>query len=102
MCVPCTGVLPDALESACSKCNEKQKSATEKVFQHLSKNKPAQWAELTAKYDPQSKYRTKYETLAQEKGVKVWDPSLTFGHEQPTDYDQETARTPIIWLLQFN
>jgi hypothetical protein len=41
------------------------------VFQHLIKNKPSQWAELSAKYDPQGKYRTKYESIAHEKGIKV-------------------------------
>jgi len=93
-------VLPDALESACSKCNERQKSATEKVFQHLSKNKPEQWAELTAKYDPQGKYRSKYESLAQEKGVKVWGVCRRFGDaDEPTDFNQETARNIINWWL---
>jgi hypothetical protein len=64
-------VLPDALESACSKCNEKQKNATEKVFKHLSEKKPAQWTELQAKYDPQGKYRSKYEAVAAEHKIKV-------------------------------
>ncbi|XP_059479528.1 ejaculatory bulb-specific protein 3-like [Neocloeon triangulifer] len=75
---PCTAegtelrsVLPDALETGCSKCNEKQKNATEKVLRHLSKNKPNLWTELTAKYDPEGKYRSKYESEASSHGVKV-------------------------------
>ncbi|CAB3370581.1 ejaculatory bulb-specific protein 3-like [Cloeon dipterum] len=75
---PCTpegtelrSVLPDALESACSKCNDKQKNATEKVFQHLSQNKPKLWKELTDKYDPRGTYRSKYEAEANKHGVKV-------------------------------
>lgn len=64
-------ILPDALENGCSKCNARQKAATEKVLRHLIEHKASQWSELQAKYDPRGEYRRRYESLAQEKGVKV-------------------------------
>nr|AWW17226.1 chemosensory protein 2 [Riptortus pedestris] len=53
--------LPDALSSGCAKCSEKQRSQTEKVLRHLSKNRPRDWARLKTKYDPSGEYSKKYE-----------------------------------------
>nr|UEN71179.1 chemosensory protein 3 [Gregopimpla kuwanae] len=63
--------LPDALETDCSKCSEKQKEGTDKVIRYLVDNKPETWKELIEKYDPEKKYRSKYEKKAEELGVKV-------------------------------
>ncbi|KAF4527286.1 hypothetical protein B566_EDAN016074 [Ephemera danica] len=41
-------ILPDALETECSKCSEKQKTGSEKVLHHLIKNKPDTFKELEA------------------------------------------------------
>ncbi|XP_065334982.1 ejaculatory bulb-specific protein 3-like [Cloeon dipterum] len=64
-------LLPDALESECSKCSEKQRAGAEKVIKHIIDNKPEQWKELEAKYDPKGIYKQKYKALAEEKGYKV-------------------------------
>ncbi|VVC97647.1 allergen Tha p 1-like [Leptidea sinapis] len=61
----------DALETGCSKCTEKQKSGTELVITHLVNNERAIWEEACAKYDPEGKYKAKYEDLAKEKGLKI-------------------------------
>ncbi|XP_044013607.1 allergen Tha p 1-like [Aphidius gifuensis] len=53
--------LPDALETGCSKCNEKQKAGAKKMIEHLIKNDRDKWDKLMEKYDPESKYRTKFE-----------------------------------------
>lgn len=53
-------VLPDALQTECSKCNDKQKKNAEKVIKFIKANKPQEWKELTAKYDPNNVYSTKY------------------------------------------
>jgi len=53
--------LPDALESGCSKCNDKQKTTTEKVIRHLMNKRQKDWDRLTKKYDPQGIFRQKYE-----------------------------------------
>lgn len=55
------GTLPDALAGGCSKCNEKQKAAAEKVIRYIIKNRSSDWKRLAAKYDPSGVYRSKYE-----------------------------------------
>jgi hypothetical protein len=65
------GLLPDALETDCSKCTEKQKEGSERVLEHMIKNKPEQWKQLQAKYDPNGHYKSKYQHIAVEKGLKV-------------------------------
>lgn len=64
-----TGTLPDALETDCSKCSDKQKSASTKVIHFLIDNKKEDWQKLEAKYDPTGAYRIKYE--AEEMGGEV-------------------------------
>ncbi|XP_043271508.1 ejaculatory bulb-specific protein 3-like [Venturia canescens] len=64
-------VLPDAIETECSKCNERQKSGTEKIIRFLVNNKPETWNELADKYDPEKKFRTKWEDKAKELGINV-------------------------------
>ncbi|RZC42382.1 chemosensory protein, partial [Asbolus verrucosus] len=54
-------VLPDALETNCTKCSDKQKEGAKIVIQHLYKNKPDTWKQLEAKYDPSGKYRKEHE-----------------------------------------
>nr|ALG36156.1 chemosensory protein 3 [Sclerodermus sp. MQW-2015] len=59
--------LPDALQSGCSKCNEKQKQTAEKVINHLRTKRPRDWDRLVAKYDPQGEYKKRYENLTTKK-----------------------------------
>ncbi|XP_076178445.1 chemosensory protein 6 [Ptiloglossa arizonensis] len=65
---PCTNegrelkkTLPDALSSGCSKCNEKQKVTAEKVINHLRTKRPRDWERLSARYDPDGRYKSRYE-----------------------------------------
>nr|CAD7458275.1 unnamed protein product [Timema tahoe] len=60
---PCTpdardlkSIVPDALETNCTKCSEKQKEGSEKVIDYLIENKPDRWHQLERKYDPEGKY----------------------------------------------
>lgn len=53
--------LPMALEDGCEKCTDKQKAVGEKVIKFLINEKPQLWEELVEKYDPEKKFRTKYE-----------------------------------------
>jgi len=64
-----TGTLPDALETDCSKCSDKQKAASIKVVRFLIDNKKEEWEKLEAKYNPTGAYRLKYE--AEERGGDV-------------------------------
>ncbi|KAL0278738.1 UNVERIFIED_CONTAM: hypothetical protein PYX00_000469 [Menopon gallinae] len=64
-------VLPDALETACSKCSEKQKVGTERVIRFLIENRPEQYKELETKYDPNGIYRQKYNDELTKRGIKA-------------------------------
>ncbi|XP_073847774.1 ejaculatory bulb-specific protein 3-like [Musca autumnalis] len=64
-------ILPDALQTECSKCSEKQKQGAEKVARYVIENKREAWNALQAKYDPKGIYYQKYKALAEERGVKL-------------------------------
>ncbi|XP_014258330.1 ejaculatory bulb-specific protein 3-like [Cimex lectularius] len=61
--------IPDALATACSKCNEKQKAGSEKVIRHMMKNHPADYDALEKLYDPSGTYRKKYQAEAKKLGL---------------------------------
>lgn len=63
--------LPDALKTECSKCSEKQKANTDKVIRFIIDNKPAEWKELQAKYDPEDTYIKRYKGQANQAGIKI-------------------------------
>ncbi|KAJ4443989.1 hypothetical protein ANN_05778, partial [Periplaneta americana] len=58
--------LPDALQTGCEKCNEKQKTTSEKVIKHLMKERTKDWERLVAKYDPSGEYKKRYEALVKK------------------------------------
>ncbi|KAG7203187.1 hypothetical protein KM043_010294 [Ampulex compressa] len=60
-------ILPDALATSCSKCNEKQKTVAEKVINHLQKHRSTDWERLLKKYDPQGAYEKRYEEMQAAK-----------------------------------
>lgn len=55
-----TVALPDAIQSECSKCSEKQREGADKVTHFLIDNKPEEWQKLADKYDKDDDYKTKY------------------------------------------
>ncbi|KAJ8925789.1 hypothetical protein NQ315_009639 [Exocentrus adspersus] len=61
--------LPDALQTDCSKCSEKQKDGSRKILKHLVKNKREWFNELAAKYDPDSSYRKRNEAEFAKEGI---------------------------------
>ncbi|XP_035743087.1 transcriptional adapter 2B-like isoform X12 [Vespa mandarinia] len=63
--------LPDALETDCSKCSPKQREFAEEAMKFLSHNKKDIWEKLLAKYDPEKKYRSKFEDRAKEADIKI-------------------------------
>lgn len=63
---PFKGVLPDALQTDCVKCNEKQKKGTKRVITYLIKNRPEIWSQLEVVYDPEGIYRKRYEADLKE------------------------------------
>lgn len=64
-------VLPDALQTECSKCNEKQKENADKVLRFIIENKKEEWKTLQAKYDPDQVYYNKYKDEAEKRGIKL-------------------------------
>jgi hypothetical protein len=66
-----TGTLPDALQTDCSKCSEKQKTGSTKVIHFLIDNKKEDWEKLEEKFDPTGAYRIKYKAKDEESDVSV-------------------------------
>ncbi|XP_055642302.1 ejaculatory bulb-specific protein 3-like [Toxorhynchites rutilus septentrionalis] len=64
-------VLPDALETSCEKCSEKQRESSGKVIKFLTEERPAEWKLLKAKYDPNNKYMAKYSAEAKKEGINI-------------------------------
>nr|AKI84385.1 CSP2 [Holotrichia parallela] len=62
-------VLPDAIETNCEKCSERQRDASRTILRHLINKEPAIWNELEEKYDPQATYRRKYKEEAAKQGI---------------------------------
>ncbi|XP_044264422.1 ejaculatory bulb-specific protein 3-like [Tribolium madens] len=52
--------MPDAIETDCSKCSEKQKEGSDFIMRYLIDNKPDYWKALEAKYDPDGTYKKRY------------------------------------------
>lgn len=57
-------VLPEALETSCAKCSEKQRETSDRAIKYLTENRPEEWKVLKARYDPDNKYSKKNENDA--------------------------------------
>lgn len=64
-------MVPDALQTECSKCNETQKRGVRKMMHHLIDNKRDWYKELEVVYDPQGTYKKRYEALAKKEGLSI-------------------------------
>ncbi|XP_073950717.1 allergen Tha p 1-like [Choristoneura fumiferana] len=53
--------LPEALETNCAKCTDKQKTVGKKLVHELKAKHPDLWQKLVAKYDPTGKYHKAFE-----------------------------------------
>jgi hypothetical protein len=62
-------VLPDALQTGCSKCSDKQKAGSEKVIKFLLEKHPEDFKELEKLYDPDQAYRKKFPEQAKQYGL---------------------------------
>ncbi|EDS38046.1 serine/threonine kinase [Culex quinquefasciatus] len=63
-------ILPEALETNCAKCSEKQRSGAIKAFGYLSENRPEEWKALRARFDPENKYLEQYREEGEKNGIK--------------------------------
>ncbi|XP_065083458.1 ejaculatory bulb-specific protein 3-like [Ochlerotatus camptorhynchus] len=64
-------VLPDALETACAKCSDKQRSAGVRAVKYLSENRPTEFKALRARFDPENKYIDQYVNDAEKEGITL-------------------------------
>ncbi|KAJ8670122.1 hypothetical protein QAD02_001381 [Eretmocerus hayati] len=53
--------LPDAIRSGCEKCNQKQRETANKIIKHLMEHRSSDWEKLLKKYDPEGKFKTRFE-----------------------------------------
>nr|APB03441.1 chemosensory protein 5 [Sitobion avenae] len=53
-------IVPDAIQTECAKCNERQRKQAGKVLAHLLQYKPEYWNMLVKKFDPNNIYLRKY------------------------------------------
>ncbi|QCX75495.1 Insect pheromone-binding family, A10/OS-D [Streptomyces sp. YIM 121038] len=51
-------LLPDALRTDCEKCTPVQRDAANTVIEYTFSSRPAEWSQLSAKYDPEGVYWT--------------------------------------------
>ncbi|XP_055548197.1 ejaculatory bulb-specific protein 3-like [Wyeomyia smithii] len=64
-------LLPEALQTNCEKCTESQHAGALKVINYLIQNRPEQWKNLQAKYDPENIYLEKYREEAAQSGITI-------------------------------
>ncbi|PSN44893.1 Ejaculatory bulb-specific protein 3 [Blattella germanica] len=53
--------LPDALQTDCEKCTEKQKELVRKAAKYLVKERPQHWQRIVKKYDPDRQYSERFQ-----------------------------------------
>nr|ARI71706.1 chemosensory proteins 1 [Corythucha ciliata] len=63
--------LPDALQTECKKCTEKQKELADKVLKFSLETHRADYDELAKLYDPKGVYAEKYRAEAEKRGIKI-------------------------------
>ncbi|XP_058821012.1 ejaculatory bulb-specific protein 3-like [Topomyia yanbarensis] len=64
-------ILPEALQTNCEKCTEKQRKGAVHVINYLIENRSSQWKVLQQRYDPGNVYITKYQKEARASGIKI-------------------------------
>nr|UMT69258.1 chemosensory protein 6 [Ophraella communa] len=65
-------VIPDILQTECSKCTDKQKAAGREIMKYLVDKKLDMWKKIVEKYDPQGIYKEKY----RDEWIKEGFPEL--------------------------
>ncbi|KAH8283586.1 hypothetical protein KR018_008301 [Drosophila ironensis] len=60
-------LLPDALQSDCSKCTDVQRRNSEKVINYLRTHRAGEWKLLLDKYDSKGIYRAKHDAASKKQ-----------------------------------
>uniref|UniRef100_A0A182Q2T4 Chemosensory protein 3 n=1 Tax=Anopheles farauti TaxID=69004 RepID=A0A182Q2T4_9DIPT len=64
-------ILPEALQTNCAKCSEKQRAGAIRVINYVIENRKEQWEALQKKYDPENLYIEKYREEAKKEGINL-------------------------------
>ncbi|XP_055597197.1 ejaculatory bulb-specific protein 3-like [Uranotaenia lowii] len=64
-------ILPEALETNCAKCSEKQHDDGIRAIKYMTEHWPAEWKQLKAKYDPENIYVDRYLEKAEKAEIKL-------------------------------
>ncbi|XP_052865509.1 ejaculatory bulb-specific protein 3-like [Anopheles cruzii] len=64
-------ILPEALQTNCAKCSEKQRAGAVRVINYMIDNRKEQWEALQKKYDPENLYVEKYREEAKKEGINL-------------------------------
>ncbi|XP_065083462.1 ejaculatory bulb-specific protein 3-like [Ochlerotatus camptorhynchus] len=64
-------VLPEALETNCAKCSQKQRESGTRAIKYATENRPEEWKVLRARFDPENKYVEQYLAEAEKEGIKL-------------------------------
>ncbi|XP_055595092.1 ejaculatory bulb-specific protein 3-like [Uranotaenia lowii] len=75
---PCTAegkylrmILPEALETNCAKCSEKQHDDGIRTIKYMTEHWPMEWQQLKTKYDPENIYVERYLEKAEKAEIKL-------------------------------
>ncbi|KAL1399988.1 hypothetical protein pipiens_002137 [Culex pipiens pipiens] len=64
-------ILPEALETNCAKCSDKQRDDGVRAIKYMAENRAEEWKVLKAKFDPENVYVEKYLADAEKEGIKL-------------------------------
>lgn len=81
--------LPDALESDCQHCSDKQKIGADRVIRFIVDNQPDDFKTLESMYDPEGKYRRKY--LSDHPSFRDQLPATDESPTNSSDVTEESA-----------
>lgn len=56
------GILPEALQTNCARCSEKQAATALMAIKRLKKEYPKIWHELSGKWDPSATFVERFES----------------------------------------
>ncbi|XP_071440281.1 uncharacterized protein [Hetaerina americana] len=72
--------IPDALQTGCSKCTEKQRDGAQVVIKHLMEHKPDLWKQLEAKWDPEGEYIKRLQEQKAKDTKYIHTVKMILGH----------------------
>jgi len=67
-------IIPDAIQTECAKCNDRQRKQAGKALAYLLTYKPEYWRMLIQKFDPNNVYLRKYMSDNDEEKVLTQNP----------------------------